>query len=84
MTDYQKSVLATILAVFMVLPWIALEVLKSLNFYLNGSPVEIDSAYTAIVIPIIVLIFGITTPLGSSVVNGAKKVAKSIGQKEDK
>ena len=84
MTDYQKGLLASILSVFIVLPWIVLEGLKSLNVNFNGSPVTIDTVFTSIAISVIVLIFGITTPLGSTVVSGVKKVAKLIGQKEDK
>ena len=79
MSDYQKGVIASLLSLAIAGSWIVMEICKSF-----GMNVEIDTAFTSIAISDIVLILGITTPAGSALVSGVKKVAKSIGQKEDK
>lgn len=79
MTEYQKSAMLVIWTSIISLSWLA-NVFLSLFVEVNGQPIPVNPELQGIAIANLVLMFGISTPIGSSITKGAKKVSKNVGK----
>jgi hypothetical protein len=73
MEDYQKNTLGVIFAVIIVFAWIAMLFMQQ---FIDGFTVSPE--LQGLAIATVVLVIGISTPVGSIVGKGIKKVASGI------
>lgn len=79
MSQYQKAAMLVLWTSIISLSWLA-NVFLSLFVKVDGQPILINPELQGIAITNLVLIFGISTPIGSTITKGAKKVSKNIGK----
>ena len=79
MTQFQKATLGVISAVLVIFSWLA-NVFLHMFVEVDGELIPINPELQGIAIATIVLVIGISTPIGSSIVAGAKKVGKNVAK----
>jgi hypothetical protein len=73
MEDFQKNALGVIFAVIIVFAWIAMLFMKQ---FVDGF--EVSAELQGLAVAIVVLVVGISTPIGPAVGKGLKKIAGGV------